>query len=1209
MAVFKCKMCGGTLDITAGMTVVKCDYCNNTQTVPNADDEKKLALFTRANRLRAGNEFDKASGIYESIVADFPEEAEAYWGLVLCKYGVEYVDDPATGTKIPTCHRSSFESVMDDNNFDLTLEYADAYAKRVYREEAKQLEEIRKGIIEVSSKEAPYDIFICYKETDEHGDRTIDSVLAQDIYDVLTEKGYRTFFARITLEDKLGQEYEPYIFAALNTAKIMLAVGTSFEHYDAVWVKNEWSRYLKLMANDKTKHLIPCFKNLGAYDMPKEFTKLQAQDMGKVGYIQDLVRGIEKLCPKNSKIGYAGSADIEELLRKVELYFEDKKWKNIQDTCNAIIDIDPECAMAYVYQLARIRRVTNINDLGTCVNPLGNSDFYKKALKYADPALKEKLERWCAQSEENCRLAEERCTPARDRAKKLDGMLSAGKEHTAALLTDGTVITCGSNGKGQCNAGTWRNIVYIACGDYYTVGLKADGTVVACGDNEKGQCNVKEWTDIVHISCDAYHTVGVRKDGTVVACGSNENGRCDVNEWSDIVRTSCGYRHTVAQKNDGSLVAVGSNSYKQCEVTGWTDIVWLASNNVHTVGLKKYGAVLSCGDNSDGQTNTREWRDVVSVACGTHHTLGLRADGTVVACGDDGHSRCTGTKKWTDIIAVFCGAWHSLGIKADGTVVACGGNDDHRCDVTDWKLFNSIDTIEEERIQAVASRQKRDIEQARVISGAVQRQKLLSSILSGGENHTVGLLTDGTCVSCGSNDKRQCLNRGWDSVQVVKCGGNHTVALLNHISGQKLLCAGDNKHGQCNLPETPPKKVIDIACGAKNSALLYEDGTVYVAGDNDCDQCETSDWRDITAIACGWNHVVGLRSDGTVAACGGNGSGQRNVENWTDIIMIVACNTHTVGLRSDGTVVATGNNEYGQGNVDEWRDIVAISCGTHHTAGLRADGTVVACGYDPDNRCGRVAKWQDIVGIVCGGWNTMGIKADGTILSCGENTNGQRNVDNWRLFNNINTLEEERKRKAKPGNALPSDAVNSQRTDDIRKKGPAFVANVCAVGTRDYNNMWPAGTPRRVFNYDEFNVIAFNITVSKAKLACRRTVKLGTIICNEQGAGIIDEEVTLDWASNYDRLSKTFIIRGGDGTVVPAGKYHAEFWVDESASYGFDFTVTSNEEIREQRRIQEIKNSERRPQWRAANLCQHCGGTFKGFFTKNCAVCGKKKDY
>lgn len=301
MAVLKCKMCGGDLEIQQGTTIAECEYCGTPQTIPSLDNEKKMLQFERAERLRKNCEFDKAAGVYETIVSEFTDEAEAYWGLVLCKYGIEYVDDPATKKKVPTCHRTSFDSVMDDKNFELTLENAQKEARKLYREEAKQIETIRQGIIEVSSKADPYDIFICYKETAEDGQRTIDSVLAQDIYDVLTQKGYKVFFSRISLEDKLGQEYEPYIFAALNSAKVMLAVGTDYEYYNAVWVKNEWSRFLKLMETDKEKHLIPCYKDIDAYDMPKEFSKLQGQDMSKIGAIQDLIRGMEKLLTVNKR--------------------------------------------------------------------------------------------------------------------------------------------------------------------------------------------------------------------------------------------------------------------------------------------------------------------------------------------------------------------------------------------------------------------------------------------------------------------------------------------------------------------------------------------------------------------------------------------------------------------------------------------------------------------------------------------------------------------------------------------------------------------------------------------------------------------------------------------------------------------------------------------------------------------------------------------
>jgi len=66
MAVFKCKMCGGALEINENQTVVTCIYCGSQQTLPKIDDEKKLALFNRANNLRFKSEFDKAE-VYMSL--------------------------------------------------------------------------------------------------------------------------------------------------------------------------------------------------------------------------------------------------------------------------------------------------------------------------------------------------------------------------------------------------------------------------------------------------------------------------------------------------------------------------------------------------------------------------------------------------------------------------------------------------------------------------------------------------------------------------------------------------------------------------------------------------------------------------------------------------------------------------------------------------------------------------------------------------------------------------------------------------------------------------------------------------------------------------------------------------------------------------------------------------------------------------------------
>ena len=181
--IIKCKMCGGDLNIQEGSQICECEFCGTQQTIPQIDNEKKANLFNRANRLRMGAEFDKAATVYASIVAEFPEEAEAYWGLCLCKYGIEYVDDPLTGNKIPTCHRTIPESIMDDEDFDQACENASPEAKRLYREEAKAIDRLQQDILGIVASDEPYDVFICYKETNDNGERTEDSVLAQSIYD------------------------------------------------------------------------------------------------------------------------------------------------------------------------------------------------------------------------------------------------------------------------------------------------------------------------------------------------------------------------------------------------------------------------------------------------------------------------------------------------------------------------------------------------------------------------------------------------------------------------------------------------------------------------------------------------------------------------------------------------------------------------------------------------------------------------------------------------------------------------------------------------------------------------------------------------------------------------------------------------------------------------------------------------------------------
>ena len=300
MITFKCKMCGGNLNFEKGASVTECPYCGTMQTLPKLGDDKRTNMYDRANHFRRQNEYDKATALYEQILAEDRSDAEAYWSLVLCRYGIEYVEDPATHKRVPTVNRVQYDSILADEDYKAALHYSDEDQRKVYETEANTIAEIQKGILDISRQEQPFDVFICYKETDDSGKRTRDSALAQEIYYQLTNEGYKVFFSRITLEDKLGQQYEPYIFAALNSAKVMLVIGTKPEYFKAVWVRNEWSRFLALSKKDRSRLIIPCYRDMDPYDLPDELSLFQSQDMSKIGFIQDLVRGIKKVLPKGA---------------------------------------------------------------------------------------------------------------------------------------------------------------------------------------------------------------------------------------------------------------------------------------------------------------------------------------------------------------------------------------------------------------------------------------------------------------------------------------------------------------------------------------------------------------------------------------------------------------------------------------------------------------------------------------------------------------------------------------------------------------------------------------------------------------------------------------------------------------------------------------------------------------------------------------------
>ena len=396
METIKCKVCGGNLRISDSNDLGTCEYCGTTQTITkDSSDENKIRLFNMGNRYRTAGEFDRAISLYEKATEMDDTDPEAHWCLALSRNGIEYVN--SSGRYIPTCHRVGVQTILQDLDYQAALEHANSSVRLHYEDAAKEIAEVQKRILTVSQQEDPFDVFICYKESDENGKRTRDSQIAQEFYYNLTEKGYRVFYSRITLENILGHEYEPYIYAALHSAKVMLVIGTKKEYMEAPWVKNEWSRFLKIMSSEKGRLLIPCYRYMDPYDIPDELNVLQCQNLEKIGALEDIVRGIEKVLysKKTDSTETKGSDPANpstgSLLERAQIFLDNGVYEKAIEYSERVLDLEPKNGNAYMIRLLADYKKNKTSDLRKIGKSIQSNVYFISALQYGDDGQKNTL--------------------------------------------------------------------------------------------------------------------------------------------------------------------------------------------------------------------------------------------------------------------------------------------------------------------------------------------------------------------------------------------------------------------------------------------------------------------------------------------------------------------------------------------------------------------------------------------------------------------------------------------------------------------------------------------------------------------------------------------------------------------------------------------------------------------------------------------------
>jgi hypothetical protein len=143
--------------------------------------------------------------------------------------------------------------------------------------------------------------------------------------------------------------------------------------------------------------------------------------------------------------------------------------------------------------------------------------------------------------------------------------ISAGRAHSLALKSDGTVLswgidyaTGGNNPTPSAVVGA-SNIVAIAAGGDHSLALKSDGTMLSWGHDDTGQLG----------------------DGTVAPYNATPS---TVNSASNIVAIAAGGSHSLALKSDGSMLSWGSDSSGQLG-NGTVPMVNLSTPTAVLLGL------------------------------------------------------------------------------------------------------------------------------------------------------------------------------------------------------------------------------------------------------------------------------------------------------------------------------------------------------------------------------------------------------------------------------------------------------------------------------------------------------------------------------------------------------------------------------------------------------------------------------------------------
>jgi len=592
--------------------------------------------------------------------------------------------------------------------------------------------------------------------------------------------------------------------------------------------------------------------------------------------------------------------------------------------------------------------------------------------------------------------------------------VSAGMEHTCALLEGGRVKCWGWNDMGQLGNGTRieDSIVPVE-----VFGLSSEVKTISAGD---------------------YHTCAVLNTGEVICWGWNSDGQLGdgsnsyysnvpvlVSGLSDVVAVSSGGAHTCALLNSGEVKCWGDNwagqlgnettedSNVPVSVSGLSDAVAISAGGAHTCALLNSGEVKCWGDNWAGQLGNETTdasnvpvlvsglSDAVAISAGGAHTCALLDNGGVKCWGDNQSGQLGDDSTTNSNVPIPVS-----GLSSKGIAISAGGC--HTCALLDsgevkcWGC-NRSGQLGEGSFQP------------RLVPVLVSDLSGVIGITTGG-THSCAVLEEGG-IKCWGDDYVGQIGSGiivdknvpisvsvLSGASAISLGGRHTCALLD--SGE-VSCWGFNSYGQVGDGTTVDRRPVPVPVSG-----LWGDTVVAISG--------------------GFRHSCALLASGEVKCWGQNQSGQLGDGTFNDSPVPVlisalsgetvieisaggdASGSHTCALLFTGEVKCWGKNFYGQLGDGTNQDrtspvlvsglsgevVVSVSAGGEHTCALLDSGVVKCWGYNLWGQLGNgnnndsnvpveVLELSGVIAISAGARHSCALLNSGKVKCWGLNSSGQ----------------------------------------------------------------------------------------------------------------------------------------------------------------------------------------------------------------------------